>query len=195
VLSLTRWEERRFSGGETSLLRPETLDYWRGFDSSVGLERGDLVAEVQPLFDRLTVFDARLPHGVSRVEGERDPRGGRLVLHGWFTEPAPFSEGALTEEEVGEGLAAPLEALYAEISPPAVTGLLAVRLEVGADGTVAALRHLADTLVVDPSQLQRGAEADDARPAVLNAVETHLGGARFAPSGGNSSVTVPFLFD
>ena len=36
-------------------------------------------------------------------------------------------------------------------------------------------------------------EADDARPAVLNAVETHLGGARFAPSGGNSSV--PFLFD
>jgi len=29
VLSLTRWEERRFSGGETSLLRPETLDYWR----------------------------------------------------------------------------------------------------------------------------------------------------------------------
>jgi len=57
------------------------------------------VAEVQPLFDRLTVFDARLPHGVSRVEGERDPRGGRLVLHGWFTEPAPFSEGSRVEEE------------------------------------------------------------------------------------------------
>ncbi|EOD22535.1 hypothetical protein EMIHUDRAFT_116687 [Emiliania huxleyi CCMP1516] len=138
VLSLTRWEERRFSGVR-DLAAAAVSTNTRGFDSSVGLERGDLVAEaeitrdytrlaeiseVQPLFDRLTVFDARLPHG-----------------------------------------------------------------------TVAALRHLADTLVVDPSQLQRGAEADDARPAVLNAVETHLGGARFAPSGGNSSVTVPFLFD
>ena len=36
---------------------------------------------------------------MSRVEGERDPRGGRLVLHGWFTEPAPFSEGSRVEEE------------------------------------------------------------------------------------------------
>jgi len=65
---------------------------------------------------------------------------------------------------VGEGLAAPLEALYAEISPPAVTGLLAMRLEVGADGAVAALRHLADTLVVDPSQLHRAPDPERVAP-------------------------------
>ena len=30
TLSLTRWEERRFTGGETVLLSPWVLDYWAG---------------------------------------------------------------------------------------------------------------------------------------------------------------------
>lgn len=82
VLSLTNWDERRFTGGETFILKPETLDYWRGFDASAVVERGSLVDTVPPLFNRLTVFDPRLPHGVSAVHGTRDPREGRLVLHG-----------------------------------------------------------------------------------------------------------------
>ena len=32
VLSLTRWEGRRFEGGETEILRPHVLDYWRTFE-------------------------------------------------------------------------------------------------------------------------------------------------------------------
>ena len=83
VVSLTRWEERSFCGGETAILQPSVLDYWRGFDSSAGLERTDLVEEVPARFNQLVVFDARLPHGVRRVEGVRDPREARLVLHGW----------------------------------------------------------------------------------------------------------------
>ena len=82
VLSLTPdWESRTWRGGETTLLRSDVLDYWRGFDSSRGLEVGDLLTEVPPLYNRLLCFDARVPHGVRRVEGERDPRGARLVLH------------------------------------------------------------------------------------------------------------------
>ena len=100
VLSLTRWDSRAFTGGETNIVQPQILDFWRGFDSSTGLEYNDLFTSVEPLFNRLTVFDARLPHGVRRVEGERDPRGARLVLHGWFTDPSPFYEGALSEEAV-----------------------------------------------------------------------------------------------
>ena len=46
-----------------------------------------------PLFNRLTVFDGRYPHGVRPVEGTRDPLKARLVLHGWFTEQAPFFDG------------------------------------------------------------------------------------------------------
>jgi hypothetical protein len=33
VLSLTHWEGRPFSGGETMILQPHVLDFWRGFSS------------------------------------------------------------------------------------------------------------------------------------------------------------------
>ena len=82
VLSLTEWEARKFTGGETMLIRPEVLNYWSNFDSAAVVERGSLVRLVPAEFSRLTVFDPRLPHGVPAVEGTHDPREGRLVLHG-----------------------------------------------------------------------------------------------------------------
>jgi len=97
VLSLTRWDERTWTGGETLILKPETLDYWSGFDADATVERGSLVELVPPKFNRLTVFDPRLPHGVPVVEGVRDPSQGRLVLHGWFNEPEPSLRGALAD--------------------------------------------------------------------------------------------------
>ena len=80
------------------MMRPEVLDYWRGFDADAVVERGSLVQQVEPLFNRMTVFDPRLPHGVSIVEGTRDPREGRLVLHGWFNEPAPFFSVSVSKD-------------------------------------------------------------------------------------------------
>ena len=97
VLSLTRWDERTWTGGETLILKPETLDYWSSFDADATVERGSLVELVPPKFNRLTVFDPRLPHGVPVVEGVRDPSQGRLVLHGWFNEPEPSLRGALAD--------------------------------------------------------------------------------------------------
>ncbi|MEK6553815.1 MAG: 2OG-Fe(II) oxygenase, partial [Bdellovibrionota bacterium] len=82
VFSLTNWSNREFSGGETWMLKPETLQYWHNFSSLRGVERHDLMTEVQPEFNRLTVFDPRLPHGVREVRGVRDPLKGRLVIHG-----------------------------------------------------------------------------------------------------------------
>ena len=43
VLSLTRWEARKFTGGETFIVKPEVLDYWRSFDAGAVVERGSLV--------------------------------------------------------------------------------------------------------------------------------------------------------
>ena len=137
VLSLTRWDERAFRGGETQILQPFVLDYWSGFDSSTGLERADLMLDIPARFNQLTIFDARLPHGVRRVEGVRDPRQARLVIHGWFSSPEPHFEGALTEEEATAGLAPLLAALAVDLAPPCVTGLLSLRLDVAADGSVA----------------------------------------------------------
>ena len=42
---------------------------------------------------------------VRRVEGERDPRGSRLVIHGWFTEPTPFFTGGLSDAAVSRARA------------------------------------------------------------------------------------------
>ena len=87
VLSLTRWEERRFSGGETMLLAPSTLSHWATHSSDAVVERSDLMQLVEPAFNQLAVFDPRVPHGVREVRGCRDPRAARVVLHGWFVEP------------------------------------------------------------------------------------------------------------
>ena len=64
----------------------------------------------------MTVFDPRLPHGVPVVEGTRDPREGRLVIHGWFNEPSPFFAGALTETDAEPILNEVLPSLYASLA-------------------------------------------------------------------------------
>ena len=99
VLSLTRSADR-FEGGATTIMKPSVLEYWRSYDSSKGCEFGDVFDTVAPQFNRLTVFDPRIPHGVSRVRGTQDPREGRLVLHGWYADPTPFFDGALDEDTV-----------------------------------------------------------------------------------------------
>jgi hypothetical protein len=97
VLSLTHWDERTWTGGETLILKPQTLDYWSNFDADAVVERASLASLTPPKFNRLLVFDPRLPHGVPVVEGVRDPKQGRLVLHGWFNEPEPSLRGALAD--------------------------------------------------------------------------------------------------
>ena len=201
VLSLSRWEDRRYTGGETLLLQPRVLDYWRDFDSSAGLEGADLFRTVEPRFNQLLVFDARVPHGVREVRGERDPRGARLVLHGWFTQPQPYFEGVdggggLAEEDVELGLGLALEAAYAQLSPPCVCGLLSVRLRVDAGGSVAGVTTLVDTLVADPAQCEQlGIPAAEARPTALSAIDSALRGARFATAPSATDITIPFCFD
>ena len=79
-----------FEGGETLLLDQGVLDYWRGYDGTRGLEAASIVERHDPTpFGRLLVFDGRVPHAVSRVKGSADPRRGRLVLTGWFSQPRP----------------------------------------------------------------------------------------------------------
>lgn len=202
VLSLTRWDERLFTGGETQIMQPFVLDYWRGFDSSTGLERSDLMIDVPPSFNQLTIFDARLPHGVRRVEGVRDPREARLVIHGWFCSPEPHFEGSLTELQATEGLRPSLSDIAEALAPPPVTGLLALRLDVAPDGTINGVTKLADTLVADPSALANwnAKEAplsgpEEARRVVLETIEKYIREARFTPCDGPSTITVPFSFD
>lgn len=95
VYSLTPWKGRKFSGGETLLLKPEVLSYWQNFGDSRDRELSSFVDRIPSLMNRLTVFDPRFPHGVTEVRGVRDPMEARLVVHGWFMEPKTYKEGPL----------------------------------------------------------------------------------------------------
>ena len=146
VFSLTRWSTRKFRGGETLLLRGGVLDYWDHFVSERHLEERELVRAVPSRFNRLVVFDPRVPHGVRRVEGTHDPREGRLVVHGWFVQPRPFVEGPLPVRAVQRELGAVLAGIGA-VLPKALplAGLLSVGVRVSPAGQVTALRVLSDT--------------------------------------------------
>ena len=142
VLSLTK-ARASFAGGETLILRPSTLDYWRAFDAGAVVELPSLAQTIAPAHNRLVVFDARLPHAVTRVGGVSDPVEARVVIHGWFTEPTPFFEGALREEDatgpLNEGLSAAFEEL-GTLCP--LIGLLALRIEIEHDGRGAATQGM-----------------------------------------------------
>ncbi|MEO8559251.1 MAG: 2OG-Fe(II) oxygenase [Rhodospirillales bacterium] len=78
VYSLTNWRERKFDGGETLLLKQGEATGPAG--------RTELFDLIEPLFNRLLLFDDCRPHGVATVAGPMDPRQGRVVLHGHLVE-------------------------------------------------------------------------------------------------------------
>lgn len=216
VLSLTNWETRTWSGGETLLLRPETLSYFSNFDSDAVVERGSLTETIEPKFNRLTVFDPRVPHGVPIVEGIRDPKKGRLVLHGWFREPAPFLAGVLAgdddDDETASSLLSKQEkedrknlvfaALENEILPPLygilgqlprARGTVVCQVFIAPDGRVEKTKWSADSLV--PVAAENATETRDAILGEIAATFLSLREETFPRSEGDSTLTVPFMFD
>ena len=155
---------------------------------------------MEPLFNRLTVFDPRVPHCVAEVQGEMDPAKGRLVVHGWFAESVPRFEGgigegterqAAAEEIINERLGE----LFTNLATlPACTGTLVVRLAIAADGSVSDAAVLTDTLQARPCGLDPLA----VRAEVLAEVGDALGTLRFDPAasaGGESAIVLPLVFE
>ena len=145
VYSLTR-NERRTSGGETLVLREG--DPFRGNLASATLGR-DFYEAIEPRFNRLVIFDDRLPHAVERIDGLMDPVEGRFVLHGHLSEGSAIIAGALpaaaatgqlndTLAKFGAELAATI-ALYA--------GPLVFRLMINAAGEVEACEVIVDRVI------------------------------------------------
>lgn len=112
VYSLTP-KKRKFRGGETFIVKPKTL--------------------IVPEFNRLTLFNPSLLHGVREVRGTHDPREGRLVIHGWFVNPRPFWVGPLQVEQVRMALDRGLAPIHFEKLGP---GFGAFRMKIGRDGRV-----------------------------------------------------------
>ena len=143
VFSLTPPKNNRsapsFSGGETLILKPEVLNYWQNFSLAKDREQMSFVDKIQSIFNQLTVFDPRYPHGVTEVRGTHDPSKGRLVIHGWFTEPKTYLEGPLktkyrgVEKALNQGFEQVVDLMNAN---PHLQGTMSLQLKVTESGKV-----------------------------------------------------------
>lgn len=188
VFSLTP-SKRKFSGGETLLLRDEVLDFWSDFESVRSVEELNVVRTIEPRFGRLVVFDPRVPHGVRTVRGTLDPREGRLVIHGWFVRPRPFVEGPLPRPALADAIGSLADAMERMLAEgPALAGLLSLGFRVAARGTVSDVRVLSDTTRV-PAPYERE------RLRFVDAVQREIGGWSFGKQRASSKVTLPIAFE
>ncbi len=158
VYSLTK-NKKKFTGGETFITRPKTL--------------------IEPKFNRLTLFNPQLEHGVRKVRGTMDPREGRLVIHGWFVQPRPFWVGPLNVAEIMAGITPPLKNVGLHSHNP---GLVSLRLKISKAGQVNSCRVLVNTL----------SERDHGQiPNLLGVFER----AKFPEKKGPSVLTLPLLIE
>lgn len=177
-----------FQGGETEILRPQVLQYWKNFDQQQDRELSSFVDRISPKFNRLVVFDPRLPHGVTPVTGVQDPRQARLVLHGWFTQPKPYFEGPLSAREVEKQINPALDQLVDEMNEAGTwNGFLSIRIDVAASGQVRRVQVLANTLWLQGDAPMFG-------KVVENRAARLFRGLQFPKKKDSSTVTIPLQF-
>ncbi len=155
VLSLTPWKDRRFSGGETLILKPEVLNYWQNFLHAQDREQLSFVQKVPSEFNQLTVFDPRYPHGVTEVRGTHDPREGRLVIHGWFTEPKTYLEGPLKSQP--QKVEKVLNTCFEQVvdimnANPTLQGTMSLQLMVAGNGRARSAKFATCNLINEQGQ-------------------------------------------
>jgi Rps23 Pro-64 3,4-dihydroxylase Tpa1-like proline 4-hydroxylase len=185
VYSLTR-DQRRTTGGETLVFREGEL--FRGNLAEPSAGRG-FYDVIEPRFNRLVVFDDRLPHAVERVEGSMDPIEGRFVLHGHLGETGTMTAGALPGAVVEAALAELLHGFAARYSARLALyqGPLALRFTIRADGLVESCEVLIDRVLhEDP----RHTEWEPLRADLVDRIK----GLRFPPAAGETVVTKPLVF-
>jgi len=183
VYSLTR-DERKTIGGET-IVHHEG-DLFRSLSARPGAGRSFFDA-VAPRFNRLVVFDDRMPHAVERLEGSMDPLQGRFVLHGHISETEPLIGGALPAETLVEMVRAAFASFAESAFVDDYHGPLTVRLDVAADGKVDECSVMLDR-VIHPGDGERR------WPMLLNELLGRFEALRFPAADGPSQILVPISF-
>ncbi|HEX8216866.1 MAG TPA: hypothetical protein VF577_05320 [Allosphingosinicella sp.] len=182
VYSLTH-NVRDTRGGETLVMREGDLFRTNLETSQAGL--GGFYEAIAPEFNRLTIFDDRMPHAVQAVEGSMDPREGRFVLHGHISLTGPGTRGALTPAEVGPAVEeAANEVLDARTLTADPHGPVVVRLAIAPSGEVEWAR-----LVLDRVAFGDGSSADGLADAIVEAAAAR----RFPERDGPTEAIVPIL--
>jgi hypothetical protein len=183
VYSLT-WDERKTFGGETIVLKEGDLFRSNMGNASAGPGLLDLI---EPKFNRLTLFDDRMPHGVQRVEGSMNPIEGRFVLHGHISESGPSADGPLDAAAITRAVYDDLGPLLSEVQrmPVLHHGPLVLRLAIEPSGLVSRVDRLVDRL----------ARADGNSAGVLvGQVTQRIRAMRFPEAAAATEAIVPLLF-
>jgi hypothetical protein len=177
----------RFSGGETYVMN---RDEWLARHEAVWEEppadpASERYRRIAPNFGRLIVFDSRVPHGVTTVNGTMNPVDGRVVMHGWLGAAAATIRGGLTAKTVGSALADVSEVCAGSVGDLRDrTGLVGLRLTIDPNGSVVDVRALSSTLLPSsPRELENA----------LAAVRDGLRSLRFPASDSESALTVPLV--
>ena len=177
-----------FSGGETQILKPQTLSYWSHFSRERGYELTDLAELIPPRFNQLLVFDPRLPHGVTTVRGVRDPLKARLVLHGWFVNPEPFVVGGLKLTSITPHLNRQLTLLLKNAAiPETLFGTLTLAISISRSGQVTHAKPLTNSLV--------DREGKNSPSQFVKEICHEFRNFRFPRSTKTSLLTLPLMFD
>ena len=144
VYSLTPWRNRKFTGGETLISKPRLLRYFSEVTHDQSHEEKDLLYSIpQPMGPR-TVFDPRYPHGVRTTQGVESILDSRLVIHGWFTDPRPMLEGALTYRKIMKPMDTFAHGILSTLSSNTThSGLLTLRLNISESGMIDRISVLA----------------------------------------------------
>lgn len=185
VYSLTRWQSRKFAGGETLLMRDGVPSYKKHH------VHGEALYELVPAqFNQLLLFDDRIVHGTPIIQGSMDPLEARIALVGHLRAASPVVTGPLDEAAARELVTGFHRALAEPLRPfRDVQGVMSLRLAVAAGGGVESVEVLTDNFVT----AQSGYEADDevaaARALVLDAAAK----LRFPAAGGPSKLIAPVL--
>ena len=180
VFSLTR-DERKTIGGETMLVHDRDLFRSALDRAAAGTDLFDLVT---PRFNRLTLFDDRVPHAVQRVDGSMDPLEGRFVLHGHISEAGIVAQGGLDADVVREQVIGSIDELRSQ-NAGHVQGPLTIALEIAPDGGVQSVHPMLDRLASS-----NGEESG----AVCAAVSQRLESIRFPKALSPTRANIPLIF-
>ncbi len=95
----------------------------------------------------MIVFDPRYPHGVTRVNGVEDLLDARLVIHGWFTEPRPMIEGALSIKKAMPSMDTIAEFLLETFSHSDLSGVFCTRIIISPSGKISSIQVITSHLI------------------------------------------------
>jgi hypothetical protein len=119
VYSLTA-NERKSSGGGTVIMNEG--DHFRNHLTSPAAGSAFFV-EIEPVFNRLIVFDDRIPHAVEPVLSSMDPLDGRFVLHGHISEGESQVEGGSDPGEVSSIMTSAADIVFSKYSLASIMDL------------------------------------------------------------------------